>query len=148
MHRQSLFYKLHPLLWLLGISAPFIVLTWRWALLILIFLMVISPLASMVLYAPFKQYALSRGEKTIGFISGVVEGVVTFLLISILAVETATLDLWVFLGLLVFAYGTNQVARIVRGNGDTQEMWTLWGFIATLPLIILFTQYPIFLLFR
>ena len=140
--------RLPLLLWAIGFVTPFYFLEWKWALLIVVFLFAIAPLISIALFAPFKQYALARGEKTIGFISGVMEGVATLGLISILAIETATLDLWVFLGLLVFAYGTNQIARIMKENGDVQEKWTLWGFTATLPAIILFTEYPIVFLIQ
>lgn len=123
------------LLWALGFATPFFILMWKWALLILVFVAVISPLVSVIFYTPFKNYATERGSKMIGLFSGMAEGLVTTLLVGYLSLETVTPDLAIFSCLLIFAYVTNQIARVVRGGGE--ELWVLWGYLTTLPITIL-----------
>lgn len=141
MQNQSSSMKIALVLWALGFTTPFFFLMWEWALFILIFVSIISPLISLLLYAPFKNYATEKGVKTVGFISGVTEGLVSTGLIGYLAFDTVVPDITIFSCLLVFAYITNQIARVVRERGDTEgrteEVWGLWGYFAVLPVTIL-----------
>jgi len=143
MQNKSFLEKLPLLLWAIGFVPPFFFLMWGWALFLVVAVSVLIPLVSVVFYAPLKSYAISRGVRAVGFISGITEGIVTAIIIGILGLDVVSFDLTVFVTLLIFAYCTNQIARILRENTagnrkeQAEEVFGLYGFLATLPLIAL-----------
>ncbi len=143
MRNYSFLEKLPLLLWAIGFIPPFFFLMWGWALFLVVAVAVLIPLVSVVFYAPFKSYAISRGARAVGFISGTTEGIVVAIIIGILGLDVVSFDLTVFVALLLFAYCTNQIARILRAGGvekkenQTEEVFELYGFLATLPLVSL-----------
>lgn len=123
--------------WVVGLAIPFFFLPFWWALFALLFVAVLSPLMSMLLYAPLRRFVASRPNIR-SFITGGIESIV-FLVFYCLITKKLNIPHY-FLLSVILMYSINQVNRAYRyrDNLETDELQELIGFfVITIPGVIL-----------
>lgn len=140
--------KSNPLfivLWILAILvAPFVFLPVSWAILSIIYLSVISPILTVLLYSPLKKITdkYDPSHSCAGYLDGAFEALVLFLAISTFSKFVHIPD--GLLSINAFMYLVNQYGRINREVGELKNWeaesmigffvsFILWQFIFTVP---------------
>jgi|SRR3989338_8725779 len=117
--------------WLLSLITPFLLLDWKWALIVLLINFIgILPLGLVII--GLLKPIFGPGHWTLDFYTGISEGLFYLLLNSLINHPDN------FLSALVIVYLINQVGRIFRASIQLDEVVTLVGFLSILILNYLF----------
>ena len=116
--------------WILSVIVPFLLLEWKWALLVL-FINFIGILPLGILVVAILKPLYGAGHWVLFFFGGVSEAILYVILNDYLDHPKN------FLLSLIVVYLFNQLSRVFRGKFQKDEIYTLAGFLTGLGVNLL-----------